>query len=298
MSMPVTLTHRRRGAVTQPGRAEENKMAYKSIMVNFQIDSPVSALSMLAARLAKDFDARLTGICAAEVPVPLNSADGMAFDTEIFHRQREDIERLLKAHEAQFRELAGSGPHVQWRAGITDPTRFLVSYAHEADLIVTGSPEGASIGNAYRATDLGSLILKAGRPVLVAASSAERIRTERVLVAWKDTREARRAVADAIPLLSRAEEVIIVTIDPNADTFTKGRLAEVASFLGRHGINARTEIIKSRAEGERISEFARSIHADLVVCGAYGHSRFREWIFGGVTRCLLNDDGLNRFMSN
>jgi nucleotide-binding universal stress UspA family protein len=292
MSAPITLTHRPKPQ-TRP-----NMLSYKSMLVNFDIDGCVSTLAMLAERLAKDFDARLMGLCAAEIPVPLDSADGMAFDPKIFQRQREDIERLFKAHEAQFRELVGAGPHVQWRADIANPTRSLIGYAHETDLIITASPEGASIGNAYRSTDLGNLILNAGRPVLIAASGAERIRTNRILVAWKDTRESRRAVADALPLLCRADEVVIATIDPDADAFTKGRLANVASFLGRHGINARTEIIRSKADGDRISEFARSIQADLVVCGAYGHSRFREWIFGGVTRSLLNDDGLNRFMSN
>jgi len=74
--------------------------------------------------------------------------------------------------------------------------------------------------------------------------------------------------------------------------------ADVASFLAAHGIKARTEILKSDEEGNRLIDFLASVKADLVVSGAYGHSRLREWVFGGVTRSLLDEVWLNRMMSN
>jgi len=163
-----------------------------------------------------------------------------------------------------------------------------------ADLIVTGGVDG---DNVFRAVDVGSLALGAGRPVLVTAGNIEHIRAKTVLVAWKDTREARRALADALPFLAKANEVVVATIDSNRDETSRDSLDDVAVFLDRHGIRARTELIAGEADGDRLLTFARSIHADLIVSGAYGHSRLREWAFGGVTRTLIEESGISRFMS-
>jgi nucleotide-binding universal stress UspA family protein len=105
-------------------------------------------------------------------------------------------------------------------------------------------------------------------------------------------------VADAVPLLAVAGEVIVVTVDRDPDDWTKSGVADVAAFLGYHGIKARTEIIKSKDESDRLSEFVKSSGADLLVSGAYGHTRLREFVFGGVTRTVLDDNNLNRFMSS
>ena len=118
-----------------------------------------------------------------------------------------------------------------------------------------------------------------------------------MLVAWKDTREARRAVADALPYLAKAKEVVVATIDTDHDGSIRNSLAEVAVHLERHGITARTEMLAGEADGDRLVAFARSVHADLIVSGAYGHSRLREWAFGGVTRTLIEENGIHRLMS-
>jgi nucleotide-binding universal stress UspA family protein len=119
----------------------------------------------------------------------------------------------------------------------------------------------------------------------------------KALVAWKDGREARRAVADAVPFLSRATEVVVATVDPDGSRQSRDGVADVVAWLDRHGIKARGEILPGRDEGARLAEFAAGLGADLVVSGAYGHSRLREWVLGGVTRSLLDDVRLNRFMS-
>jgi nucleotide-binding universal stress UspA family protein len=161
-------------------------------------------------------------------------------------------------------------------------------------LIVTGGEEGE---NVFRAVDIGSLALGSGRPVFVAASNFEHVLAKTALVAWKDTREARRAIADALPFLSKANEVVVATTDGNPDDNVRDSLADVAVYLEHHGIMARTEILSGEENGERLLVFARSIHADLIVSGAYGHSRLREWAFGGMTRTLLQESGINRLMS-
>ena len=119
-----------------------------------------------------------------------------------------------------------------------------------------------------------------------------------VLVAWKDSREARRAVVDAIPLLSGASEVVVATVDRDATRQAKQSVADVAVFLRRHGIRARAEVVSEKGDAAALKSLAGSMHADLIVAGAYGHSRLRELVFGGVTRSLLDEIGVNRLMSS
>lgn len=270
-------------------------MSYKSIFVNIEIDSSaVTPLFALGAGLARDFGAHLTGVCAADVPLPTVAANGMVFDGETMMLEREEIESRQGELEAVFSKVASDvGVAWEWRAAVADPTNFLVESARMADLIVTANATGGH----YRSVDLGGLALSAGRPVLVAADGASQISSDRVLVAWKDTREARRAVTDSLPMLQRAKEVLVVAIEPYDDSYADNSLLDVLRLLKLHGIAAHAKV-EGKPESEAISELARSFNADLVIAGAYGHSRLREWIFGGVTRSLINDGGINRFMSN
>lgn len=141
-------------------------------------------------------------------------------------------------------------------------------------------------------------MLQAGRPVLVAAQTTRRLFSNTALVAWKDTREARRAVIDAIPLLCQATDVVVATADHTGDVLVRESLQDVLALLLRHGIRARSEIINERDESAALLAFARSIEAELIVSGAYGHSRVREFIFGGMTRSLLERHDTCRLMSS
>lgn len=269
-------------------------MSFKSIIVNLAVDAPPAAMVKVGIELADRFGAHLIGLAAADVPPLVATGDGMVYEGEIMQIQRTEIEKRLAELRAEFERLVPASITSEWRQAICGPTRFLGVSARAADLIVTGSGEGENI---YRAVDIGSLALDAGRPVLVAAGNIEHILAKTVLVAWKDTREARRAIADALPFLVTANEVVVATIDTEREGSIRDSLADVAVFLEHHGIKARTELIAGEADGDRLSTFARSIHADLIVSGAYGHSRLREWAFGGVTRTLIAESGINRLMS-
>ena len=273
-------------------------MTYKSILVHLDIDGHVAPVIKLAIDLAKRFDARLIGLSAADVSLPLVSAEGMAFDGEMMVRQREDIERRLDALRQEFEGLARAGLDMEWRGDIGNPTRLAIETARAADLIVMASPNGASVSDAQRSVDLGSLLLQAGRPVLVPSNGQENLPTDKVLVAWKDTREARRAVADALPFFQIAKEVRVFTIDSDATDETWNGLTDVVGFLSRHGVKATADVFPDRSDGQTIGDLAKAMYADLIVSGAYGHSRLRERVFGGATRSLLENEGLNRFMSN
>lgn len=273
-------------------------MTYRSILLNLDIDRHNSSLVRLAVDLTKRFDARLIGLAAADVPPPMASADGMVFDGELIECEREDIEARFAELRAKVESFAGTTVELEWREALALPTRLVIEAARAADLIVTSSPDTASSINAYRSTDIGSLVLNAGRPVLVAAGEANQLVGEKAVVAWRDTREARRAVADALPLLLHAQEVVVVTVEQMEGMVPSTGVDDVAAFLMRHGVKARSEVTAGEDESKALSAFARSIHADLIVSGAYGHSRLREWVFGGVTRSLLDNKELNRFMSS
>ncbi|MEN3144038.1 universal stress protein [Ochrobactrum sp. WV_118_8] len=139
-------------------------------------------------------------------------------------------------------------------------------------------------------------MLRAGRPLLVVADRAEHVQAKKIVVAWKDTREARRAVADSIPLLVTAKEVIVVTVVPEADDCVRDGPTDVVAFLALHGIEAKPKLIEGPDEYIELFNFIDGSDADLVVSGAYGHSRFREWAIGGITRSLLDETRLDRFM--
>lgn len=273
-------------------------MSYRCILANFNFDGPVAPLMEFSVHLATRFNAHLVGFCAADITPPVMTPDGVVIDGEIMRQEREEIEQGLKLLHREFDAAAGTTASHEWRDSVVNPTRLLIETARVADLIVTGSDASLTLGHPECSVNLADIVLQAGRPVLVAANGAKRIFTNTALIAWKDTREARRAVVDALPLLCQASEVVIVTVDRDADTLTQESINDVAVFLRRHGIKARSEIITDKSESESLIRFAKSVGAELVVSGAYGHSRLREWVFGGVTRSLLSEDNFTRLMSS
>ena len=143
----------------------------------------------------------------------------------------------------------------------------------------------------------GALLMEVGRPVLVAPPGIERLAAKRVVVAWKDTREARRAVHDALPFLTRADEVLVAVVGPDAD---REGAEDVAAYLSDHSVAVTTHLLRSPevSAADEILRFAGREEADLVVMGAYGHSRLREWIFGGATRDVLQTTPVCCLMSH
>jgi nucleotide-binding universal stress UspA family protein len=273
-------------------------MAYRSIVVSLDIDAASESITALATDLAGRSGARLVGVAAASVPPPVVSVDGMVFDAGLMQQERQNIETRLEILRQQFEEVAASIEDREWRGEVDSPTRFLLENALAADLIVIDAIESGHAANAYRSVDAGSLVLNAGRPVLFAQSGAERLTACRILVAWKDTRESRRAMVDALPFLAQATEVLVATVDADGDSAATGSLRDVGAFLSRQGIRARTELVREASAHTAIAGLALSMNADLVVSGAYGHSRIRELIFGGVTRTLLGATSINRLMSS
>jgi nucleotide-binding universal stress UspA family protein len=135
------------------------------------------------------------------------------------------------------------------------------------------------------------LVMQVGRPLLVVPEGCNWLDLRSVLVAWKDTAEARRAVSDALPLLRKSTEATIVEIvEDEADRVAAlARVEDVVAWLSRHGINASQLVPDQPGDAAtQLERIASDVGAGVIIAGAYGHSRLSEWILGGVTRQLIN----------
>ena len=257
-------------------------MTYASIMVAVDLTDQARNRVRLAAHLADDFHAGLIGV-AAEMPdyggCPVGPTPGGAYCIPSI--QEAVLDDLARAH-AVFEEASGGRSRTEWRSNLVFPLAFLTSHAAAADLVILGRKDDR---DPFLSVDPGDALMNLGRPVLVVPPKVDHLDAKRVVVGWKDTREARRAVSDALPFLKRASEVVIVSVKDGAG----GNGQDTLRLLQAHGVYAIR--VQCDAQGasvaEALVEAAAEHGADLIVTGAYGHGRLREWAFGGVTRGLL-----------
>lgn len=279
--MPETQTRQKAEIVIRPN-------TYATLLVHAEPGLGASKRIETAARLAHDLEARLIGL-GAETFEPIATPDpftGYAAGEWIALIQGE-VAKNLTAAEASFRRDAAEADF-EWRSVQDYPSRALTNLARAVDLIVM-SPRGS--GGPTRTADPAEVVMAAGRPVLVVPDGRTHLRASSIVVAWKDTRECRRAVADAMPFLQRAEDVVVLAVCPQdaADSMVF-ETDDVVANLKRHGVNARAQVVTapgSQVTAE-ITRIATLNKADLVVAGAYGHSRIREWVLGGVTDDVIH----------
>ena len=274
-------------------------MNYRTILVNLDTDRPIKPITNAAVDLASQVGARLIGLCAAQAFLSPFSMQATSYAvTSAMQQMYKDLEDRMEQVYQEFRAVVAGRVELEWRAEMIAPTEAIVEAARAADLIIMAAAEGAHSGDSYRTADPATVMLRAGRPVLIAGSGKNAIPVEKIVVCWKDTREARRAVVDAVPLISFAKDVIVVSVSSKPDASLRRSNADVVSYLTRHNVKARSHISKSADETIGLLQSVDQSGADLIVSGAYGHSRLRELVFGGVTRFLLDERGRNRFMSS
>ncbi len=262
-------------------------MSIKTILVHAEPSSACDRRVRLAARLADLFGASVTGL-GAEGFDAVASSGYAGVDGMVIAAVRERIAIDLPAADDHFRELMTGCGDKSWISREGFPDKLLALHARGADLIVTSRPRRGD-GPSYAASPA-DLVMEAGVPILLTADSDADFLGERIIVGWKDTRESRRAVSDALPFLIRAGSVVIVAIRGEATTqIDEEGLRDVARRLARHGVNASVEAApKGKASvADALEEAANRHSADLIVSGAYGHSRLQEWILGGVTEDLI-----------
>jgi nucleotide-binding universal stress UspA family protein len=183
-------------------------------------------------------------------------------------------------------------PGFEFQTTAEEAVSALVRFARYADLLVIGQRDPTEEHSSVEEGQLAaSVALACGRPVLVAPfAGPSHVPPRRVLVAWSSSRESMRAVTDALPLLRGAEKVTVLSVNaPDTDADAPVAGAACAHYLARHGITveASSDAGIEIDVGNYLLSRAADLSADLIVMGAYGHSRMREWALGGVTRTML-----------
>jgi nucleotide-binding universal stress UspA family protein len=263
-------------------------MSFAAVLVHIADEAHSDARLQLAAQVADRFNARLIGF-AAEEQRPLFVTDGFIADGEIAEREYHEIVERLARTEAYFRHRVGGAKQLpEWRAVVGNALSAIAEEMRAADLAILG--QSTSAADYFRSLDAPAAVLRLGRPALVVPQGIEKLEGRSVVVGWKDTRECRRAVMDALPFLHEAASVFVVHVcTDEAIGEARAHVSDVVAYLARHRLNAHGEAVrqsKSTAAQELIG-IAHANGADLLVTGAYGHSRFGEWVFGGVTHELL-----------
>ena len=265
-------------------------MGLKTILVHVDTGRSALARLKLSADLAARFEAHVTGLHVRRpFQAPAFTDAGPAMDS--LYRT---YENAVKADEAivtaAFRESIGATSlSSEWRVADGLVEEVVAAYARYADLVIVGQTESDAAA-ATTPPDLAETVAMAGeRPVLIVPHiGAIKPPGKTVLLCWNGSREAARAATGALPILEKADKVIILLVDPRDDGKEQPG-ARVAGWLARHGVKAvvqRDTAADSNIGGVILSR-AADHDADLIVMGLYGHSRMREWVLGGASRTLL-----------
>jgi nucleotide-binding universal stress UspA family protein len=281
-------------------------MGYRDVLVVFDPAADSRGRGELAATLAERFAAHLVGLYP--VPRPELASRAGNFDMALLEPlYREWCETALAQAEACRRAFehaaALRGVSAEWRSAADGSDADPVLHARYADLTILGQVDPGNGAMAMTRPRPERVALACGRPILVIpyAGHYETI-GRHVLVGWDASREATRAVADAMPLLAAAETVSVLSIDPREGPDAHGAIpgADISLHLARHGVKTAVERTVSAGvpPGEVLLSRAADLGADLLVIGAYGHSRARELLLGGVTRSILSSMTLPVLMSH
>lgn len=268
-------------------------MAFKSLLVPIQ-DSPAS--ERVLARTV-EFAARTGGeVMGVMARPPLALVDPWIMSGGIAQQLVDDQTASVADAERRFRKATATlDGRSHWIFRQDFPNVAVRDASAVADVIVT-TPE---TGPEASVVELSSLLLESGVPVIVLPDPAPDLATRNIVIAWRNTAEARRAVTVAMPLLQAAETVTIVQVGPagEAEEARQG-LRALEARLGRNGIASHAEFVSRTADGDALSllKAARAHQADLIVLGAYGHSRAREWVLGGMTRDLIQCTSVPLFL--
>jgi nucleotide-binding universal stress UspA family protein len=278
---------------------------FKDVLVVMGDSARNTALLSLAVRVASRYSAHLVGLYVDQpyvlpgyvqlevaaglggvpaVPLPEAAESGEALRESLAQPRREARER---AQALFYQHAAIAGITTEWRAREGVPGEVAIQHARYSDMVIVGQAGPALTGELPE-----TVLLGGGRPVLVVPSAGTFPTIgERIVVAWKASREATRAVHDALPFLQSAAQVTVLAINPRRGVGGEGEApgADLAWHLSRHGVRAEASWLTAEdvAVAPMLLSRVADFQADLLVMGGYGHSRMREIILGGVTREIL-----------
>ncbi len=279
-------------------------MAFKNLLVHLDSSKASVKRAEAAIAFAAEHGAHLAALAAMPVPTMPSYVEAQIPAAVIEQAQSTLREELAAVGEAFGARAKAAGIGYEFRQAITrEPMADLVSrHARYADLTIlgqadendpqTGDPEFA-----------GDVILGSGRPIMmVPYIGAMQPPGRRIMVAWDASREAARAVSDALQLLRSAETVQILIVNPRRGARAHGEEpgADIATHLARHGVKVEVKVFDQRDLSVSDVILARMADEgiDLLVLGAYGHTRLREMVLGGVTRDLLRAMTVPLFMAH
>jgi nucleotide-binding universal stress UspA family protein len=272
----------------------EDVMAYKSILVSLNEIPRLPQLIDAATRLGRAFDAHVTGVYVIPA-VQFYPSVGYEAMPQYFDGNQVYFKDHARDVEAAFNKaMAAEGVHCEFEiinGASPDVADDVTARGRCADLIIV-SAISADQPAGVEPDFVEQVVISSGRPVIILPIKGDaKLETEQVLLAWDGGREATRAAYDAMPLLAMAERVFVTRIDPQKDRSLKNHVPgiDLAAMLARHGIRAEVKNVSTAGDdaGNALLTAANDTGSGLIVMGAYGHSRLREYIFGGTTRNML-----------
>ena len=284
-------------------------MPLKTILVLLNDSGRTEQLLDAASPLARQFDAHLVGLYILPA-AKVYSDVGMVAAPMVFEGYRDLFKSTLAEVRKKFEARAKQdGLKAEWRtidSNFPEIAESAIAHSRSAELIITSQIDYGRDGSIERDLVV-RLILESGRPVLIIprkghfAPHGEGF-AEKAIVGINGTKESSRAMFDALPLLRMVKETRLVWVDPYKESGMAGSVpgAEEAAVLSRHGIKAVAEpmMTDGRNAGEALLMRANDLGADLLVMGAYAHSRMRELVFGGATRHVLEHMAIPVLMSH
>ena len=268
-------------------------MTYRSLLLHVDSSPLCPARSNLAISLAQAMECHLVGLAPTglltlpvvpEAAIPLAEFSAMAW--EFVNDQAQQASEQLR----QSCVTAGL-KSFEALVDVADEAESLVRHSHCSDLVMLSQPDPTAFGHRADQAMLEQVLMHSARPSLVLPYTGTFTAVgQRVLVAWDQSREAARAVADALPLLRRAQQVEVIswTEGSDGDTPTRPSLDALRQWLLWHGVAAEVRSASTTIGiADTMLSHAADFDADLIVMGAYGHARWTERLLGGATRGLL-----------
>ncbi len=276
----------------------------KTILVNLNDANMAEKLTQTALDLAEVHGAHVIGLYVRPA-MQIYPAVGMQVSPEMYEVHDKYFEDASGVCEVQFEAaLQQRGVSGEWRS-VSSPGSAIadkiVEHGLPCDLLILGQVDPENTGG-IELDCAERVVMEVGRPVLLLPTAGSfKVIGNTIVVAWNGTREAARAAFDALPFINRSESTRLVWIDAHEDEEHLGDVpgAEMATSLARHGANVTADALPSGGVsiGDALLNISADHSADLLVMGAYGHSRLREFVFGGTTRTVFTHMTLPILMS-
>jgi nucleotide-binding universal stress UspA family protein len=274
-------------------------MTIKHVLVHLDSQRNLAATAEAACSLATSSQAHVTGFYVIpHINIPTYAESRIPTDIVKVHDEAAEV--VANDAGSEFARIAEkAGCKHDWISVKGYADRLIIERARYTDIVVMGQAQPTKKPSPHSVAVENHVIMGCARPVLmIPGKGVSGQLGNRVVVAWNGSRESVRALNDAMPFLEKAANVEVLAIDPGKDD---GDLpgAEICQYLARHGVNAEAASVKSRGSTtDTLLEYARDNSANMVVMGAYGHSRLREFVLGGATYNMLQKSDVAILMSH